>query len=94
MESRFAHSVSPFPGWIRKIYPLARPFTPDDLLAFTHGMEIYTRETPSGLIHIIHKYGLVEINCIIGEQEIEIWYDPEKRSYTEEYLDALISTRF
>ena len=43
---------------------------------------------------MIHKFGLLEINCITGESEIEVWYDPEKKSYTSQYLDALLSTRF
>lgn len=30
-------------------------------------------------IVIIHTFGLVEINVIVGVEEIEIWYSPEQR---------------
>jgi hypothetical protein len=43
---------------------------------------------------MIQKFGLLEINLISGESEIEVWYDPEKESYSSEYMDALLSTRF
>lgn len=52
------------------------------------------RETAVGPVNIIHKYGLVELHCIVGEPEIEVWFDPEGGSYPLEYLDALLSTRF
>jgi hypothetical protein len=45
-------------------------------------------------VNIIHKFGLVELHCIVGESRIEAWFNPEKGAYPSEYLDALLSTRF
>ena len=52
------------------------------------------RETTAGLVNIIHKYGLVELHCIIGEPVIEVWFSPDSGAYPSEYLDALLATRF
>jgi len=55
---------------------------------------LYTRDTLSGPVHIIHKYGLLEIHSLIGEKCIEVWFNPDKGAYPTEYLDALLSIRF
>ncbi|MCK9592413.1 MAG: hypothetical protein M0Q91_10450 [Methanoregula sp.] len=94
MSTIFQNPIPPFPGWGRRIYRLSRPVTDDDIQAFLGNEELYTRDTSSGLVNIIHKFGLLEINCISGESEMEVWYDREKKSYSSEYIDALLSTRF
>jgi hypothetical protein len=94
MRSTFTNPVPPYPGWLRRIYRICRPITEDDIRAFLKGEERWTRDTPFGTVNIIHKYGLVEIHCIPGRSEIEVWFDPEKESYSSEYLDALLMTRF
>jgi len=86
--------VSPYPGWERRIYRLSRPVTEDDIAALLGNEELYVRETAAGPVNIIHKYGLLELHCIIGEPRVEIWFDPDKGAYPSEYLDALLSTRF
>ena len=48
----------------------------------------------AGPVNMIHKFGLLELHCIPGESKIEIWFNPEKGAYPEEYLEALLSTRF
>jgi hypothetical protein len=73
---------------------LSRPVTKDDIVAFLGNEELYVRETTAGTVNIIHKFGLVELHCIIGESRIEVWFNPEKGAYPSEYLDALLSTRF
>ena len=94
MASRFVHPVPPYPGWERRIYRLSRPVTEEDTELLLNGQEEYVRSVgPDRVIHI-SKFGLVEINCIIGEREVEVWFSPEQRTWTSEYLDALISTRF
>ena len=57
-------------------------------------MDLYVRDTSAGPVQIIHKYGLLEIHALIGEQNIEVWFNPDKGAYPSEYLDALLSTRF
>jgi len=94
MTSVFPNPVSPYPGWERRIYRLSRPVRDEDIRAFLGKEELYTRDTPSGQVNIIHKYGLVELHCIIGEPHIEVWFDPEGGAYPSEYLDALLATRF
>lgn len=94
MSSAFQNPVPPYPDWERHIYRLSRPVVDEDILAFLGKEELYTRDTPSGQVNIIHKYGLLEINFISGESEIEVWYDPAKEWYSSEYLDALLTTRF
>jgi hypothetical protein len=77
-----------------RIYRLLRPVTKDDIQALLGNEDLYIRETAIGPVHIIHKYGLLEIHALIGEKSIEVWYDPDKGSYPLEYLDALLKTRF
>jgi len=90
----FVDSVPPYPGWERRIYRLSRPITDQDIRAFLGNEELYIRETPAGQVHIIHKYGLLEIHALFGKQWIEVWFNPERGAYPAEYLDALIATRF
>jgi hypothetical protein len=87
-------SYSPFPGWVRREYRLSRTVTKEDIAAFLGNEELYVRETAHGPVNIIHKYGLLELHCIIGKPVIEAWFAPEKGAYPAEYLDALLSTRF
>lgn len=94
MNSPFNDPVSPYPGWKRQISQLSRPITKEDVQAFLGGEDLYIRETASGPVHIIHKYGLLEIHALVGEQYIEVWLNPERGSYPSEYLDALLATRF
>ena len=94
MAPAFDNPVPPFPGWERRIYRLSRPVTEEDIRAFIGDQELYIRETAAGTRAIIHKYGLVEINLIVGERDAEIWFAPEKGAYPSEYLDALFETRF
>jgi len=94
MKSPFPNPVAPFPGWERQVYRLSRPVTRDDIHAFLGNEELYLRETDAGLIHIIHKYGLLEIHARTGKTEIEVWFNPERGAYPSEYLDALLATRF
>ncbi|MHB8051868.1 MAG: hypothetical protein ACYDEZ_01005 [Methanoregula sp.] len=94
MSFPFPVPIPPFPGWERRIYRLSRPVTRDDIAAFLGNEELYVRDTAAGQVNIIHKYGLVELHCLIGEPEIEIWFNPDDGAYPSEYLDALLSTRF
>ena len=66
----------------------------NDIQAFVGDEDSYIRATISGPLHIIHKYGLLEIHALVGRKRIEVWYNPDKGSYPSEYLDALLSTRF
>jgi len=75
-------------------YHLPRPMTEEDIAAFVQNQDLYRRETDAGEIQIIHKFGIVEINCIIGERTIEIWFTPEKSAVASAYVDALLETRF
>ena len=94
MSSPFQNPVPPFPGWVRRMYRLSRPVTEDDITAFLGNEELYIRETAAGPVNIVHKYGLVELHCLIGEPVIEVWFTPENGAYPSEYLDALLSIRF
>jgi len=94
MSSPYSDPVPPHPGWKRRIYHLSRPVTEDDVQAFLGNEELYVRETATGPVQIVHKYGLLEIHALVGEKSIEVWYAPEKGAYPLEYLDALLSTRF
>jgi hypothetical protein len=76
------------------IYRLPRPVTSEDVAAFVQHQDLYRRETDAGEIQIIHKFGVVEINCLIGERTIEVWFAPGKAASVAEYIDALLSTRF
>ncbi|OPZ45066.1 MAG: hypothetical protein BWY93_00033 [Euryarchaeota archaeon ADurb.BinA087] len=94
MSSTHADPACPYPGWERHIYRLPRPVSMNDIQAFLGDEELYIRDTVSGPVHIIHKYGLLEIHALVGRKSIEVWYNPDKGSYASEYLDALLSTRF
>lgn len=93
-QDNFQNPVSPFPGWKRRIHNLSRPVTIKDVQAFLGNEELYTRDTERGSVNIIHKYGLLEIHSIVGKRSIEVWFNPDKGAYPQEYLDALLSTRF
>jgi len=86
--------VAPYPGWQRRIYRLSHPVAKDDIQAFLGNEDLYVRDTAAGPVQIIHKYGLLEIHALIGEEYIEVWFNPDKGAYPSEYLDALLSTRF
>lgn len=73
---------------------LPRPITEEDVAAFIQDQEMFRRETGAGEIRIIHKFGIIEINCIVGERLIEVWFAPEMNAVALEYVDALLSTRF
>lgn len=94
MASIVPDPVPPYPGWVRREYYLSRPVTKEDIAAFLGNKELYVRETAHGPVNIIHKYGLLELHCIIGEPVIEVWFSPERGAYPADYLDALLSTRF
>jgi len=94
MNSPIINPISPFPGWECRIYRLSRPVTDDDIQAFLGNEDLYIRETAAGPVHIIHKYGLLEIHALINEKYIEVWFNPERGAYPSEYLDALLATRF
>jgi hypothetical protein len=76
------------------MYRLSRPVMDEDVAAFLGDEDLYTRDTSAGPVNIIHKYGLVELHCLIGEPVIEVWFSPESGAYPAEYLDALLATRF
>jgi len=93
-KNLFPPPVSPFPGWIRRIDRLSRPVMQDDIAAFLGNEDLIIRDNGSRPVTIIHKYGLLEINLIIGERDIEVWYSPKQAVWLVEYLDALLQTRF
>jgi len=94
MSTPIPNRVPPYPGWVRREYRISRPVTEEDIAVFLGNEELYVRETTAGLVNIIHKYGLLELHCIIGEPKIEVWSNPENGAYPSEYLDALLFTRF
>ncbi|MDO9325898.1 MAG: hypothetical protein Q7T80_13195 [Methanoregula sp.] len=94
MSSPFSNPIAPYPGWVRKEYRVSHPVTEEDVAAFLGNEDLYVRETPAGPVNIIHKYGLLELHCIIGEPILEIWFNPENGAHPSEYLDALLATRF
>ena len=94
MTSVFQNSIPPYSGWVRHEYRLSRPVTTEDIAAYLGNEDLYVRDTTAGQVNIIHKYGLVELHCIIGEPRIEVWFNPDSGAYASEYLDALLSTRF
>jgi len=94
VSTPYVDPVSPYPHWQRMIYRLPRPMTHEDVAAFVRNQDLYRRETAAGEIQIIHKFGIVEINCIIGERAVEVWFAPGKDAVAAEYVDALLSTRF
>ena len=94
MSTPYADPVAPYPHWQRMIYHLPRPVTEEDVAAFVRNQDLYRRETDAGEIQIIHKFGIVEINCLIGERTIEVWFAPGKSAVAATYVDALLATRF
>jgi hypothetical protein len=94
MKSVFEDPVPPYPGWERHLYRLSRPVTGDDIHALLGDEDLYVKDTVAGPVQIIPKYGLLEIHALVGEQYIEVWFNPDKGAYPSEYLDALLSTRF
>jgi len=94
MPTTDPNPVPPFPCWERREYRLSRPVTKEDITAFLGNEELYVRDTAAGPVNIIPKYGILEIHARIGENSIDIWFNPDKGSYPAEYLEALLSTRF
>ncbi len=94
MISKFQNPVPPYPGWVRRVYRVSRPVRNEDIAAFLGNEELYVRDTVAGQVNIIHKYGLVELHCLVGELHIEVWFNPDSGAYSSEYLDALLATRF
>lgn len=94
MSTPYADPVAPYPHWQRMIYHLPRPVTEEDVAAFVRNQDLYRRETDAGEVQIIHKFGIVEINCLIGERTIEVWFAPGKSAVAATYVDALLATRF
>jgi hypothetical protein len=94
MESRFRDPVPPYPGWERRVYRLSRPVTAEDVRAILNGQEEYVRTVGNDRIVVVHKFGLLEIDLVVGSPEVEVWFSPEQRARTFEYLDALLATRF
>ncbi len=94
MNSPDITPAPPYPGWERRIYRLSRPVTNGDIQAFLGNEDHYTRDTAAGPMHIIHKYGLLEIHSLPGEKYVEVWFNPERGAYPSEYFDALLATRF
>jgi hypothetical protein len=94
MNFPFSTPIPPYPDWQRRIYWLSRPVRKDDIWAFLGTEDPYIRDTDTGLVYIIHKYGLLEIHALIGKKCIEVWHSPESGAYPLAYLDALLATRF
>ena len=94
MSSCSPDPVPPYPGWERHVYRLSRSVTKEDVAAFLGNEELFVRDTAAGPVNIIHKYGILEIHGIIGNNTIDVWSDPAKGAYPSEYLDALLMTRF
>ena len=94
MSTIFQNPIPPYPIWKRRFYRLSRPVTGNDIQAFQGNQELVVRETGSSQVHIIHKHSLLEIYGVIGEDEIEVFFNPDKESYSLEYLDTLLMTRF
>jgi hypothetical protein len=94
MPSAFSNPVAPYPGWVRREYRVSRPVTDEDIAAFLGNEDLYIRETDAGPVKIVHKYGLLELHCIVGVPGIEVWFNPDSGAYPPEYLDALLATRF
>lgn len=94
MSPECSELILPYPGWTPREYRLPRPLTGEDITAFLGNEELYVRETGSGPVMIIHKFGLAELHCRLGEPRVLVWFNPNKGSYPSEYVDALLSTRF
>jgi hypothetical protein len=94
MPLPFQNPIPPYPGWQRRLYRLSRPVTGEDIDSFLGDEDLYVRETAAGPVNIIQKYGLLEIHALIGEKQVEVWFNPDKGAYPSEYLDALLASRF
>ncbi len=94
MNMLYENPVPPYPGWERRVYRLQRPVTREDILEFSRNQELYVRETEQGPVYIIHKYGLLELNFVIGKSEVEVWFNSDKKMSSAEYIEALFMTRF
>lgn len=94
MVTRFQSPVPPFPGWERRRFRLSRPVMDEDIEAILNGQEECYRTVGQDRVVSIHKFGLVELNLIVGVPEIEAWFSPEQKGWSFEYVDALLSTRF
>jgi len=94
MSTIFQNPIPPYPLWKRRFYRLSRPVTEDDIQVFQDNQELVVRETGSSQVHIIHKHSLLEIYGVIGEDELEVFFNPDTESYSLGYLDALLMTRF
>lgn len=90
----FPEPVPPHPGWILRKYRVGRPVTREDIDAFLGNEDLYLRETRNGKIFIIQKYGLLEIDAMVGSRELQVWLSAEKAGYSSDYVDALLATRF
>lgn len=93
-SSLFPPPVAPYPGWKRRIYHLSRPVTQEDIEAFLGKEDLIIRDNGTKPVTIIHKYGLLEVNLIVGELDVEVWFSPDEATWSAEYLDALLLTRF
>jgi len=93
MSIIFQNPRSPYLGGECRGYRILGPVSCDNIRHFGKRKNS-TLGTPSGTKHIIHKFGRLEIKCISGESEIEVGYNPEKKSYSSEHIDALLTTRF
>ena len=94
MSTIFQNPIPPYLVWKRRFYRLSRPVTEDDIQAFQGNQELVVQETGSDLVHIIHKHSLLEIYGVIGEDELEVFFNPDKEFYSLGYLDTLLITRF
>ena len=68
--------------------------TDDDVQAILNGQDEYYRTVGPDRVVSIHKFGLVEIDLVVGAPEVEVWFSPRQRAHTFEYVDALLATRF
>lgn len=83
-----------YPNWKKYTSRLSRPITKEDIQSVLGNEDIFIRDAGAGPIHIIHKYGLLEIHALFGNNEIEVWFNPDQGAHRSEYLDALLATRF
>ena len=91
---RFPESTAPYPGWALRKYHVRHPVTKEDIDAILGNEDLYLRESGSEKIFIIQKYGLLEINVILGSRDLQVWLNPEKEGFSADYLESLLSTRF
>lgn len=91
---QFPEPVAPYPGWVLRKYQVSHPVTREDIDAILGNEDLYLRESGSEKIFIIQKYGLLEINLILGSRALQVWFNPEKEGFSADYLESLLSTRF